>query len=173
MGKRVLGCHRLLWLWVAAGMVAAIGRGDTLVDGFSDVTAWTPNADGGNPPQILLDADGEDESCLRLVYRDEEPHWGNVVRDLSIPPGATALRFRLRVHRASPEAALHVWFFEKDNDGHLVRVRPENRDLHELGEGWHTAVVPFTTLNFQPRGNGKRAFMTINRMLFAEPRDSQ
>jgi hypothetical protein len=135
------------------------------VDEFSDVAAWRPNLDGGNPPQIALAPDGVSGSCLRLQYRDAEPRWGNVTRAVALPPEATGLSFMVRVLAATPEAVLHVWLFEADGDAYLVRVQPEGKELHALGAGWHRATVPFAALNYQPRGDQKRAFLTINRLL--------
>lgn len=149
----------------AAVLAAGLCLGDVTVDDFGSLEAWRPNADGGNPPRIVHEPEGVAGPCLRLVYRDAEPHWGNVTRPVSVPAEATGLRFRVRVYAASPQAALHVWFFEADGDAYLARVQPEGRELHALGEGWHTATVPLSTLRFDPRGNGKRAFLTINRML--------
>jgi hypothetical protein len=152
-------------LWLAASLSAVLCLGDVTVDDFSSIAAWRPNPDGGNPPQILQDAQGVSGPCLRLVYRDAEPHWGNITRDVSMPPEATGLSFRVRVSAATAEAALHVWLFEADGDAYVVRVQPEGKELYALGEGWHTATVPFSTLRYDPRGDKKRSFLSINRLL--------
>ncbi|MBN2451492.1 MAG: hypothetical protein JXR77_13960 [Lentisphaeria bacterium] len=157
---------RLRTFGLAAGLTLCLTRGDTLVDDCNTIDAWSPHSDGGNPPEILADPDGHTGACLRLVYHDRPPHWGNVARELRLPPEAIGLRFDLRVTRAEPRAALHVWLFEADGDGYVVRLRPENRELRDLAPGWHDVTVLFSSLAFQPRGNGKREFLTVNRMLF-------
>jgi len=155
--------RRGLWLATCLGALACLG--DITMDDFSSIAAWRPNADGGNSPQIFQDPQGVSGPCLRLVYRDADPHWGNITRDVTVPPEATGLSFRVRVETATPQAALHVWLMEADGDAYVVRVQPEGKELHALGEGWRLATVPFSTLNYQPRGDKKRAFLTINRML--------
>ncbi len=155
--------HRGLWL--AACLGAALCLGELTVDDFSSLAAWRPNPDGGNAPQISSAPDGVSGPCLRLQYRDTEPHWGNVTRDVTMPPEATGLSFKIRVLAATPSTALHVWLFEADGDAYMVRVQPEANELHALGAGWHTATVPFAALNYQPRGDKTRAFLTINRLV--------
>lgn len=152
--------------WLAAWLGAVLCLGDVTVDDFGSTAAWRPNPDGGKAPQILQEPQGVSGPCLRLVYRDEEPHWGNISRDVKVPPEATGLAFQIRVKAATPQSALHVWFFEADGDAYVVRVQPEGKDLQALvGSDWHTVSLPFASLNYQPRGDKKRAFLSINRML--------
>ena len=157
-----------LWRITAASLLVSVAlRADVVVDSFDDLKAWSPNRDGGHAPEIAHQKQGEIGSCLRLVYRNQTPkEWGNVRRALTIPADATGIRFWVRVNQAMPRAALHVWLFEADHDGYLVRVRPEGHELCELGKEWREAMVPFSAFRFQPRGNRKRRFLSIDRMLF-------
>ena len=137
-------------------------QADVVVDSFDDLKAWSPNRDGGHAPEIAHQKEGRTGACLRLIYRNQTPkEWGNVRRELSVPADATGIRFWVRVNKAAPRAALHVWLFEADHDGYLVRVRPEGRELCELDDEWREAMVPFSAFRFQPRGNRKRKFLSI------------
>jgi len=127
---------------------------------------WKPNPDGGHPPAVTAAVGPDGKPALRIVYRDRSPHWGNIRHALRIPPEATGLRFQIRVLEAAPGAALHVWLFEKDKDGWLVRVRPGNVNIDEAPKNqWIDVFIPFSSLRFQPRGDRKPEFLTVDHML--------
>ena len=161
-GRQALGSAMALLL----ASCALAAQADQLVDSFADLAAWTPNRDGGNPPEMTCEPDGKHGQCIRLRYTDRTPQWGNVRRDLSVFPAATGVRFWLRVNRAAPSAALHVWLFEEDRDGYLVRVRPGGKELADLDNAWREVTVPFSAFRYQPRGDRKREFLSIEHMLF-------
>ena len=144
---------------------SAVLRADTLIDSFDNVDAWTPNKDGGNPPAVSLETAGREGSCLHLRYADTGNHWGNVRRALTVPPEATGLRLWLRVNRAAAGAAMHLWLFEADGDGYIVRLRPAEKDIDALDREWHEVTVPFSAFRFDPRGNKQRQFLTLDHML--------
>lgn len=155
----------MLKAWLCLGMLALGGQRE--VDDFSSLAAWTLHADGGircqwegdrtffrSPPQ-----------GLRIRYRDAAPHWSNLRRSVSLPPQTTAVVFWLWVHRAAPGAAMHVWLLEPDGDGWVQRVVVEGRNLEEVPPGWRRVELPMGGFRYQPRGDGRRALSTTDRLL--------
>jgi len=139
---------------------------DTRTAAEVPTAGWKENPDGGHAPAIEIVHTEAGGAALRLRYRDTAPHWGNIRHALRIPAAATGIAFRVRVASAAPGAAFHVWLFEKDNDGYIVRVRPGGKELEDAGRSWHEVFLAFAEFRFQPRGNRKRAFLTIDHMLF-------
>lgn len=158
--KTILGI-----LLLAVALLPSAGRADWLIDAFDDIAAWGPNSDGGNPPATALDPSGRSGSCIRMTYDDTGRGWGNIRRSLHVLPEATGLRFFVRVLRAAEGAAFHLWLLEQDGDAYPVRVRVNGKELCELDNTWQEVTVPFTAFRFDPRGNKKRQFMSIDRML--------
>ena len=155
----------LPFLALAAQALSTSGA-ERLVDSLDSADSLSPNADGGQAPAITISEDGGAGRCVRLQYTNGANGWGNVRRALTVEPADTGLYFRLKVNRAAPGAAFHVWLFEQDADGYIVRVRVDGNDVDTMGSGWHEVSLPFPSFRFQPRGDKKRAFMTIDRMLF-------
>ncbi len=149
----------LVGVGAAASALAATSASLTSGEG------WGANADGGHAPDVEVLQTPRGTPALRLRYRDKPPHWGNLRHALQMIPEATGLKFRIRVNSAAPGAAFHVWLFEKDGDGYLIRVRPGGRELEDAVGVWHDVVLPFTRFRFDPRGDGKRDFMSIDHLL--------
>ncbi len=155
-------CLRVVWLSLApaAAVLAAGGSGNRI-----PLSGWRPHPDGGRAPAMELAASPGGGSVLRLRYRDVPPHWGNLRHAVTVPAEASGIAVRLRVVSAAPGAAFHFWLFEKDGDGYVARVRPGGMELDEAGHGWHDVFVPFTEFRYEPRGDGRRHFLSIDRML--------
>ncbi|MBI2301156.1 MAG: cellulase family glycosylhydrolase, partial [Armatimonadetes bacterium] len=144
-------------------LLAATDQSLQPIDPFDDVAAWSVNEDGSQGLTFRAEPGG----ALHLTFDASGQNlWGNLRRTVTVPPNAVALRFRLKVLGASAEAGMHVWFMEADGDGYVVRVKRDEQDVLAAPKGeWREVTVPLGTLNFEPRGNGKRAFLTVNRVL--------
>ena len=124
---------------------------------------WSGHPDGGTPPAITAVADG-----LRFDYRPQgAANWGNARLDgFTLQPYRTGICFEAFVEEAEDTAAMHIWLFEADGDAWMAKVVFEDgRGLPEVKGTWRQAQVMFGTLNYQPRGDGKRDFLSVNRLL--------
>jgi len=136
------------------------------IDTFADVAAWSVNADGGQGvtfrPETALAPHG-----LRLVYDASGTNkWGNLARAVTVPAHAVAVTMRLWIVAAEPGAVMHVWTMEADGDGYVARLTVNGTDVGAAAKGvWHDVSVPLGSLNYQPRGNGRREFLTTNKLL--------
>ena len=158
------------WCYVALLCLAAVGwAGEVVIDDFEGPIGWTVNPDGGASPPVRATRDAENpkegKTALRLTYADAPPHWSNLQHAVTVPPNAVAIKVWLRVHAAEPQAAMHFWLFEPDNDGWLTGVLPRGKSLGQLVGGWHEIVVPIAAFRFQPRGTRTRQMTTASRML--------
>jgi len=158
------------WCYVCVLCLAtAGGAGEVVIDAFEGPVGWTVNPDGGASPPVRARRDTEHakqgNAALRLTYADAPPHWSNLQHPVTVPPSAVAIRLWLRVHKAEPQAAMHLWLFEPDNDGWLTRVPPRGKALAEMVGGWHEIVVPISAFRFQPRGPRTRQMTTASKML--------
>ena len=140
---------------------------EALIDDFEGPPAWKHHPDGGVRLAVRRDAEHvrHGRAALRLTYRDARPHWSNLQRAVTVPPEATAIAVSVRVHSAKSSAAMHFWLFEPDGDGWVAPVMPRGQTLASLGPGWHEIAVPVARFRFQPRGNGRRKFLSANKML--------
>jgi len=127
---------------------------------------WSANPDGGNAPALSLGEPYEGRPSLRFAYKNVRGFGNSLLDGLSIPPDACGVRFTLFVEEAAPEAAMHLWFREKDGDMWMCAIVPEDgRGIGGLKGVWRQVFVPFSALNHQPRGDKKRAFLSADRML--------
>lgn len=134
-----------------------------VIDDFRSIDAWKLNPDGGRIEIDHLNVDGK--PCLHLTFTAEGRGYGNAARAISLPPTAAGIEIEFHVHKATPPGSLFVWLFEKDGDGYLAHVKPEGRWLHQLSMGWHTYFIPISAFAYEPRGNGKREMLSVDRML--------
>jgi hypothetical protein len=159
----------LLASWITAGLLAGqpVEAGEVLLDDFETLGTWSHHPDGGNPVALALDEEQvqSGQRALRLTYIDAPPHWGNLQAPVTVPPRAVAIHFWLYLHRAAPEAALHLWLMEADGDAYVARVLIEGQILGAARPGWHSVQVPLGTFRYDPRGNRQRQFLTVNKML--------
>jgi hypothetical protein len=84
---------------------------------------------------------------------------------MTVPPRATAIDLWVYLHRAAPEAAMHLWLFEADGDGYAARLLVDGDILGAAQPGWHAVRVPLGTFRYEPRGNRQKQFLTVNKML--------
>ncbi len=128
----------------------------SVIDDFRGPLQWKANPDGGEPPALkLVKAPGVPGKALELDYVNGAHRWGNVIRPVKVPKDAAAIRFQLYVLEARPEAVLHVWLKESDNDAWVRRVTVAGASLGELAPGvWHEVRLPLSSFAFQKRGPG-------------------
>ena len=129
------------------------------IDGFRTVEAWTVNSDGG-AIEISLD-----DGAMRLRFSKERVEWGNAARAIVLPPSASGIEFDLIVHKVSSGAALSVWLFEPDGDGHHSYVTSEGKPLYQLDPGRHRCFVPISGFRYDPRGNKVKELLTASKLL--------
>lgn len=147
-------------MWLLLGLVSA--PGGQVVDSFDDAEAWQVNADGGGG--VSFAAVG---GVLRIAFDASLANrWGNLRRAVTVPADAVAIRLRLRVLRADAGAAMYLWLFEADGDGYIAELVANDRGVSELERDvWHDVRIGLGGLRFDPRGNGGRDFLSIDRML--------
>jgi len=131
-----------------------------------DPASWTENRDGGNAPAVSRGEACEGKPSLRFVYKNVRGFGNSLLDRVSIPPNAYGVRFILFVEEASSEAAMHLWFRERDGDLWMCAITPED-GLGIAGRkgAWRPVFVPLSQLSHQPRGDKKRAFLSSDRML--------
>jgi len=138
-----------------------------IIDDCDSIQAWSHNPDGGRQVELSLETSRikSGRGAMRCRYSDAPPHWGNVQRKVSIPPDAVAVTFQLLLISAESQAAMHLWFIEPDGDGWVQQVLVGGKRVGELSADWHHVSVPIGGMQFSPRGNGQRQFLTCNKML--------
>ncbi|MBN1345764.1 MAG: cellulase family glycosylhydrolase [Phycisphaerae bacterium] len=141
------------------------GEADTPIDPIDDVAAWSVNKDGGQRITFRLDPSDCHTPPAAMRVRFEGTQWGNLLRAVALPPEATAMTFWAKVHQAESLAAMYVWLMEADGDGHLARVMLDDRDTPRWPKEWARVRVPLGRFKYDPRGDGKRDLLSVNRML--------
>jgi len=148
----------------AAFVLSGVCRAST-IDRIDDVVGWTVNADGSR--DISFRTDGGDYHSppvsMRVVYTGHR--WGNLRHAVRVPPEATAVTFWVRIHKASPGAAVHVWLNEPDGDGHVARVRIDGDDPPDWPRTWTHVSVPLGRFQYDPRGNQVPDLLSVDHML--------
>ncbi|MBC7288811.1 MAG: hypothetical protein H5T86_12400, partial [Armatimonadetes bacterium] len=144
-------------------------RPDGLVDDFEGALRWRPRRDGGHPPAFEVSSNDPHggRQCLRINYADRPPNWGSIEKEIAITGKETALVLWVRVERAEPKAAMHVWLMERDGDGWLARVKSDGQTLlADFPQGeWVRARIPLVDFEFQARGQGSRELSQVNVMV--------
>jgi|DewCreStandDraft_4_1066084.scaffolds.fasta_scaffold00770_58 hypothetical protein len=156
-------CLALLSLLPAAGRAQGTGQPNLAIP----VEEWAPYADGGNPPAIVGDTSTQagGSPALRLIYRDAEPHWGSVGRQVTLTPDTRAIRLRFLKHSSGPGAALYLWLLEPDGDRWVQQVTVDGQSFGDLRQGWHETEVPAGLFRYEPSGDGKRGMRSASRLL--------
>lgn len=150
-------------------LLSLVAAGEQPVDSFTDVSAWSLNQDGGSGASCQAETTlvASPPGAMRVAYDASGPsQWGNLLRQVTVPPNAIALTFKLYLLKAEPGAAMHLWFLEADGDGYLTRMEYQGKGLTEAPrDQWLDVRIPMGALRFDPRGNKERKFLSINRML--------
>lgn len=164
MTRPWLLCLPLLAL--AAGQAQVV---DIPVDDFADTAAWSLNADGGAGLTWAHDAaaGADAPGAMHLTYAPADANaWANLVRAVEAPDDWLAVRFRLQIVSAAAGAAMHLWLFESDGDGHVTQVMFDGQPLARARRGvWHEVRVPVTALRYDPRGDGTNDLSKVNRLM--------
>lgn len=147
--------------WLLLSLLGA--GGEQVIDPFDSLEAWQLNADGGGGLTFALG----DGGSLQLGFVPSDPNrWANLSRAVTVPPDAVAVSMRLRVRAASPGAAMYLWFLEADGDGWVAEWTLAATRVGELPrDTWHALRAPLGALSYEPRGNGRREFLTADRMM--------
>lgn len=155
-----LGCM----LFIAGSVCAAAQSSPMLPTG--DPAKWRANPDGGNAPAVSQSEPCEGRAALRFAYKNERGYGNSLLDNVSLPPDAYGVRFKLFVEEAKPDSAMHLWLLEKDGDMWMCAIVPEDgRGISGLKGTWRSLFVPFSSMNYQPRGDKKRAFLSADRLL--------
>lgn len=155
-----------LLLLCSLACIAARALAQVPVTDLRDPAVFQPNNDGGHAPAVTVDRDHPEHGpALRLRYRDQEPHWGNLTTPATVPPQARALRLWVYKVAAQPKAAMHLWLFEADGDAWVQQLRFARGALSDVAPGWQEVRLPMTGFAFQPRGAKTRQMLQVNRML--------
>ncbi|MDD4538286.1 MAG: hypothetical protein PHT80_04670 [Lentisphaeria bacterium] len=128
-----------------------------------DLALWAPHSDGGSAPAMSVVNDDLLQPVMRFAYTNKPGNnWGSAsLKSFRVAPNATALTFELFVESATPAAAMHIWFFEGDGDAWMTRIVPADlKGIPAIQGQWRLVTVSLAQLSFQPRGNGKRAFLS-------------
>lgn len=136
------------------------------IDTFADVAAWSVNSDGSQGVTFRHETTVAPNG-LRIVYDASGTNkWGNLARAVTVPQNAVAVTMRMWIVAADAGAAMHLWAMEADGDGYVARITTAGTDIGSAPKGvWHDVTVPLGTLNYQPRGNGAKGFLTVNKLL--------
>ncbi len=145
-------------------LAVALAANASPIHAGADTAAWSPNSDNRHPPATAAVVVGG-EPALRLTYTHELPGWGHVARAITTPPDAYALRLRVCRLRTKPGAAMHIWLFEPDGDGWVAAVEGTAGTVRDWPEGWNDIDVFLQAARYEPRGDGKRALASANRLL--------
>ncbi len=131
------------------------------------VEAWSPHPDGGNAPAAVGNTAFQSGGvpALRLIYRDREPHWGSVGREVRLTPDTRAFRLRFHKHSSGPGAALHLWLLEPDGDRWVQQVLVDGEPFGDLRPGWHETEAPVGSFRYEPSGDGVRGMRSADRLL--------
>ena len=149
----------LALLLAAAGLLAGYRPAPAQVvalDRFLDASAWHPRDDGGHPPQYesVPAPGGRVGNALHLIYRDQDPHWGNLERPISLPSGRGTVSAWIYRRHAGPAACLHLFLIEPDGDLWVARLEDDGLILGQWHSGWHRVQVALEDMDYLPRGNG-------------------
>lgn len=155
-----------LWLVLTALVMlpsSMLGADRAVIDDFADVSAWSVNQYGGS---IAISSDaGQGIPAMRLAFAHAPHEWGNAARRIDLPPNAAGIEFDMLVDNAGPQAALSLWLFEPDGDGHPAHRIPDGKLLAEMKGGWRHCFVPISAFRFDPRGNKRNELLTANKLL--------
>ena len=127
---------------------------------------WQPNKDGGDAPAVSAGEPFGGAPSVRFEYKNGKGYGNSLLDRVSMPPEAYGVAFKIFVRSAAPAAAMHLWLHEKDGDMWMCPVRPD--DLLAIGARtnvWRDVFVPFSSLGYQPRGDKKKNFLSIDRLL--------
>ncbi|MHB1460301.1 MAG: cellulase family glycosylhydrolase [Armatimonadota bacterium] len=129
-----------------------------------DVHQWRINDDGGFA--VIKQGEGSPWGpSLNIMYDAQKP-WSNCVCMTDIPSTAIAITLAVKPLSVTPGAMQFMWMMEADNDGHLASVKYEHGDISGLPIGeWQRVMVPLTSFNFEPRGDGKPNMLSVNRIM--------
>jgi len=146
--------------------LAALVRASTVALPLDKPYLWASNADGGDAPSVCAAEPHAGRPALRFVYTNRRGYGNSLLEGVSVPPDAYGLRFNLFVESAIPEAAMHLWFRERDGDMWMSRITPvDGRGLAAATNVWREVFVPFSELAHQPRGDKRRQFLSSDRLL--------
>jgi len=157
-------------LLAAAFLFRGLAAGETFVlkeaCRVRDLSSWKVNSDGGDGISFSLREEKPSRApCLILEYEKGPKGWGNVVTQTELSPDTVGLVLRFRVLSAREKAGFYVWLFEKDGDAWFEKVRPRGKELREAAGGVYDEFLSLTRFSFRPRGDGKRAITTVDRLI--------
>jgi len=159
------GLTALLVVACAAAPAADDAAPDTVPFATFDGPKLTlaPNPDGGDPPAFSLSKEHprSGDACLKLAFSVGSRGYGNLQTPVWLTGAEEAVTFHVRRESANPKAALFIWLFEDDGDGWLS---PRTL-VGELGDGWQQVTLKLTDFRFQPRGDGKKDLLRVNKLL--------
>ncbi len=144
---------------------AASAEITSTIDRIDDVSGWSVNADGGEPITFRRETADVHSAPAAMRVSFGGQRWGNLRHAATVPPDATAVTFWVKIHRASIQSGMYVWLFERDGDGYCARVMLEGRVPADWPDGWIRMRVPLGQFRYDPRGNGKRDLLSVDRIL--------
>lgn len=129
-----------------------------------DVALWRINEDGGFA--VISQGSGSPwGASIKIEYDGVKP-WSNCVCMAAIPPSALAITLAVKPLSVSSGSMQFMWMMEADGDGHLATVKYEKGDISSLPIGqWQRVIVPLTSFNFEPRGDGNPNMLAVNRVM--------
>ena len=155
-------------VWLAVSFCAMAGR---VLSGVVPLQAddpgrWQANKDGGDAPAVSAGEACGGKPSVRFTYKNGRGYGNSLLDQVRVPPDAYGVAFQINVGRAGASAAMHLWLRERDGDLWMCPVLPE--DTLALGARtgvWRNVFVPFSALGYQPRGDKKKDFLSIDRLL--------
>jgi len=156
--------------WFAAGMIISgciFGRAENMVSlSAEDPAVWQSHQDGGDAPAVSVGKLYGEQPSVRFVYQNKRGYGNCRLDHVTLPPESYGVTFQIFVDAASAGATMHLWLAEADGDMWMCPVKPADGDTISGIKGtWRQVFVPFSALNYQPRGDKQRKFLSINRML--------
>lgn len=152
------------WLLFAAFAGGRMAPEAPLND-FADLSSWTLHPDGGRKSVVTADPSAPSGHGMRIRYTDGPPHWSNLAAACTVPPNATAIRFRLTKRSSAGNAAMHLILVEPDGDIWLQQALVGGRPIGALAPGDYAVRVPIGQFSFDPRGNRRREMTTATKIL--------
>lgn len=152
---------------VALSGLAAAAQTDVQPNLVIDPSIWKPHEDGGHPPSIGQEASVQASGvpAMRLLYRNEAPYWGNIVRPVQVPAAGRAIYLRFYKHGSAKNAALYLWLLEPDGDRWMQQVMVDGKPFGDLRSGWYEVEAPVGKFSYEGTGNGERGMVKADRLL--------
>jgi hypothetical protein len=169
---------RAMRFWMAAVIITGLSgfslAGSEISLSAGDPALWHPHKDGGNCSAVSAGPVVAGKPSVRFDYSNKRGYGNSRLDNLVIPAQSYGISFKILVEEATVGALMHIWLLEPDGDLWMCAIKPiDKKPIATVKGEWRQVFIPFSALNYQPRGDKKRNFLGINRMLMGFNNASQ